>query len=209
MGSRKRIVVFASGGGSNFTQIQKAVEADKINADIVLLISNNPKAGAVKYASDHGIAVKIINGKRFPDPISYQDAFHEFIYPHEPDLLLLAGFMKLIPDSVVSKYNRKILNIHPALLPMFGGKGFYGMNVHRAVHAAGVKISGPTVHFVNEEYDAGPIIAQQAVPITVDDTPESIAAKVLVQEHKLYPEVVSAFCEDRIVWINNNAYIKD
>ncbi len=205
----KRIVVFASGGGSNFNRIHERILDGTIKGEIVLLISNNPEAGAVAYARKNGIKTAVINRTRYPETEGYNDAYHQLIDPLKPDLLVLAGFMKLIPASVVARYSRRIMNIHPALLPGFGGKGYYGLKVHRAVLASGVKLTGVTVHFVDEEYDRGPIAAQRAVPVLPGDTAESIAARVLIQEHQIYPDVVAAFCEDRIYWQDDKAYIKD
>ena len=116
------------------------------------------------------------------------------------DFVILAGYLKLVPASLVRAYPRAMLNIHPALLPAFGGPGFYGRKVHEAVIASGARISGPTVHFVDEEYDSGPILAQEAVPVLPLDTPEVLARRVLSKEHCVYPRCVAALCEGRITW---------
>ncbi|KAL6885887.1 hypothetical protein ACP4OV_010148 [Aristida adscensionis] len=119
---------------------------------------------------------------------------------HDVDFVLLAGYLKLIPAELVREYPRSILNIHPSLLPAFGGKGYYGSKVHKAVIASGARYSGPTVHFVDEHYDTGKTLAQRVVPVLADDTPEVLAARVLHEEHQVYVEAVAALCEDRIVW---------
>ena len=119
---------------------------------------------------------------------------------HSIDFIILAGYMKFIPPELVQEYERGILNMHPALLPAFGGKGYYGMRVHEAVIKSGVRFSGATVHFVNEEYDRGPIVAQACVPVSPGDSAESLAARVLKREHELYPDVVEALCDGRIEW---------
>lgn len=116
------------------------------------------------------------------------------------DFILLAGYLKLIPVELVQAYPRSIMNIHPSLLPAFGGKGYYGLKVHKAVIASGARYSGPTVHFVDEHYDTGRTLAQRVVPVLANDTPEQLAARVLNEEHKVYVEAVAALCEDRTVW---------
>ena len=206
-GSHKHIVVFASGTGSNFTCIQEWILEHRIPAEIVLLISNNPKCRAIDTARAHEIETAVVNAYRFPDYTQMVDKYLQILADKQPDLIVLAGYMKLIPVEVVRSYNRRIMNIHPALLPAFGGRGYYGMNVHRAVLASGAKVTGPTVHFIDEEYDRGPILAQRTLEISAEDTAESIAARVLELEHQLFPEVVKAFCEDRIFWQNDVPFI--
>ena len=120
----------------------------------------------------------------------------------------MAGYMNLLPKSIVHQYKNCILNVHPALLPHFGGKGFYGIKVHEAVVASGIEESGVTVHFVDEEYDHGKIIAQEKVKVLSEDTAETLAERVLKVEHELYPQIVKAFCEDRIIWENNHPIIE-
>ena len=203
----KNITVFASGGGSNFIAIHKEILSNKISGNIQLLISNNPGCGAVAYANESGVRTMVINKIRYP---STQDLINVMIRELEKvktELIILAGYMKLIPNEVIKKYKDRILNIHPALLPSFGGKGYYGKLVHRAVIESGVKTSGVTVHLVDEVYDHGKIIQQVTVPVEKSDTEEILASRVLKAEHKLYPIVVKAFCEDRIEWVNNIPWI--
>ncbi|MBC8213939.1 MAG: phosphoribosylglycinamide formyltransferase [Candidatus Marinimicrobia bacterium] len=208
--STKRIVIFASGGGSNFRAIHSKIEDSIISAEIVLVVSNNPTCGAIEYAKNNGISTIIINSKGYPDKFGYLDAMRSSIRASTADLVVLAGFMKLIPKEIVKEYTNKIINIHPALLPAFGGKGLFGMNVHKAVIESGAKYSGPTVHFVNEEYDKGSIIAQRIVSVFPDDSPEDLAKRVLIEEHKIYPEVVKAICENRIkISKNKTSWIEE
>jgi formyltetrahydrofolate-dependent phosphoribosylglycinamide formyltransferase len=204
---KKNIAVFASGGGSNFITIHKEMLSNNIPGNIQLLISNNPGCGAVTYANESGVNTAIINNKRYP---STEDLIHVMIRELEKvktELIILAGYMKLIPNEVIKKYKNRILNIHPALLPSFGGKGYYGKLVHKAVIESGVKTTGVTVHIVDDIYDHGKIIQQVTVPVEKSDTAEILASRVLKAEHKLYPKVVKAFCEDRIEWVNNIPWI--
>jgi len=201
------IVAFASGSGSNFKSIHQKIKMGEINAEIRLLVSNNPKAGVLAYANTEGIPIFIHNKTRFPGNAEYTDSLFNELKKVNANLLVLAGFMKKIPDEIVTHFERRIINIHPSLLPKFSGKGFFGMNVHRAVIEMKEKESGASVHFVNKIYDDGPIVAQSIIKVKVDDSPEDLAARILVEEHKLYPEVVKAFCENRISWENNKPKI--
>ena len=199
----KNIAVFVSGGGSNFKAIHQQISLGEIPGQIVLVISNNPKCSAIEYAIENFISRVIINETRYPNPHTRNELLTATCVKAEIDLICLAGYMKMLPPAIVKEYENKILNIHPGLLPEFGGKGFFGMRVHEAVIESGKRESGATVHFVDEIYDHGPIIAQKKVEILESDTAESVAAKVLKLEHELFPEVVKAFCEDRIMIENN------
>jgi len=192
----KNIVVFASGNGSNFIAIYNELLKNAINGRIVLLISNNSNCGAIRFAENNSISTKIINDYRYAEKIN--EEYELTLKKHKTDLILLAGFMKKIPKNIVAIYNNKIMNIHPALLPAYGGKGFYGINVHEAVIRSGDKFSGATVHFVNEEYDKGEIIIQEKVRINLDDDAHSLSIKVLEVEHNIYPKAVQLFCENKI-----------
>ena len=204
----KNIVIFASGDGSNFKSIHCHVQSGNIPGQIVLTISNNPDSGAIEYAKEHGIRTLIINKLRYPNPVELEEILSQSLVASDVDLICLAGYMKLLPKSIVYQYQNRILNIHPALLPQFGGKGFYGIKVHQAVIASGTKKSGVTVHFVDENYDHGKIIAQKHVLVRTDDTVTTLAKRVLKIEHELYPRMVKAFCENRIVWENNHPKIE-
>ena len=194
----KKIAIFASGGGSNFKAIQRHIESGDICANIELLISNNSNSGAVEYALEKNIETLIINEVRFPDFKKGEIFLLKKLVFKQIDLICLAGYIKLLSQNIVEKYNNCILNIHPALLPQFGGKGFYGMKVHEAVIESGAKESGATVHFVNENYDEGQIIAQEKIMINNDYTPEILSKKVLQIEHELYPRVIKEFCENKL-----------
>ena len=198
----KKIAVFASGTGSNFKAIHSNIQKGRIPAEIVLLVSNNPNCGAVKFALKTQTDTLIINKTRYPNPDILDHLLFTELQNREVDLICLAGYMKMVPNKIIKKFERRILNIHPALLPEFGGKGYYGKNVHKAVIESGVDFSGATVHFVDEEYDHGPIVAQKKVPINKDDTDETLADKVLKVEHQLYPDVIEAYCKNKVVWDN-------
>lgn len=186
------IAVFASGRGTNFSAVHGVLQSrPDVPARIVLCVSNNPEPGAFLYAREHGIPTVRLSPKMFPDnPAAYERQLLQLLREYHVDLILLAGYMRKLPSGVVEAYRNRIMNVHPALLPEFGGEGMYGMNVHRAVLDAGRTESGPTVHLVDEEYDSGPIIARQRVPVRPDDTPESLAERVLQAEHELLPKTV-------------------
>ena len=205
---KKNIVVFASGTGSNFININNKIKKNKINGQICLLVSNNPNSGAVKFCIDNKINFFIYNDKSFPNDIDNQRLIDE-ILSFNIDLILLAGYMKKISKNFIDLFNQKILNIHPSLLPLYGGKGFYGMNVHNAVFKNKDTETGATIHFVDYNYDTGPILIQKKINITKNDTPVDIAGKVLKVEHEIYPKAVNFFCNDKILWKNNKPIIKE
>ncbi|KAG1342743.1 phosphoribosylglycinamide formyltransferase, chloroplastic [Cocos nucifera] len=197
---RKKLAVFVSGGGSNFRAIHEATVEGSIYGDVTVLVTDKRGCGGAEYARDNEIPVIVFpKGKSTSEGLSPDDLVST-LRNFEVDFILLAGFLKLIPIELVRAYPRSILNIHPSLLPAFGGKGFYGLNVHKAVVASGARYSGPTVHFVDEHYDTGRILAQRVVPVLANDTAEQLATRVLQQEHQIYVEVVSALCEERIIW---------
>lgn len=199
-----KIAVFASGKGSNFEAIQTAIEKGTITgARVVVVISNNPDAGALRIARDHNIPALHISRSRFDNDEAFENQLLGSLGNHNVNFIALAGYMKKIPSSVISRYRNRIINIHPALLPRFGGKGMYGEHVHRAVIASGDKTSGATVHVVDEIYDHGAIVLQKTVPVHPDDTPESLAARVLKIEHEIYPEAIRLFAGGKVT-INDN-----
>ena len=204
---KKKIVVFASGNGSNFINIYKNIKSQNIIADLCLLISNNPKCGAVDFAVKNKIDVFIYNSHRFIKDKN-QNILLEKLNNYKPDLILLAGYMKKISNLIINKYRYKILNIHPSLLPLYGGKGFYGMKVHNQVYKNKDKITGATVHFIDKNYDTGPILIQEKINLEYEETPENIAKKVLCIEHKIYYKAVKLFCANKIEWNNNKPLIK-
>jgi len=180
-----RVAVLASGGGTNLQALLDTCRGSA-PAQVVLVISNDPGAGALERARRSGVESVVLN-----DP---QDgaALVELLESRSIDLVVLAGYLKLVPKETVAAFEGRMLNIHPALLPSFGGKGMYGHHVHEAVLASGATISGPTVHLVSAAYDKGHIVAQWPVPVAADDTPDSLAARVLEVEHELLPAVVLA-----------------
>jgi phosphoribosylglycinamide formyltransferase-1 len=186
-----RIAVLASGRGSNFRAINEALAAHPDPpAEIVLCLSNNPEPGAFDYAREHGIETRQLTPRKFDSDTAYERALLDLLADRRIDMIVLAGYMRLIPAGVVEAYRGRILNIHPALLPEFGGHGMYGPNVHTAVIASGKRESGATVHLVDPEYDSGAVLAQERIPVLADDTPETLAERVLAVEHRLYPRVV-------------------
>jgi len=186
----KRFAVFASGRGSNFIKIYQNILRGKIPAQVACFLTDNPQAAALQFALKHHIPNAVLSPKNFSDPYRFGQEMLSFLQQHQSEWIVLAGYLKKIPDNVVAIYKNKIVNIHPALLPAFGGKGMYGMHVHEAVYASGAKVSGVTVHLVNEIYDAGPIVMQKAVDIEDCQNPSQIAAKVLKVEHRLYSQAL-------------------
>lgn len=184
----KNLVVFASGSGSNFQAIIDSIKEGTLDAGIAGLITDRPGIGAIQRAKSESIPVYTI---KYNTQSSYTEQLIHKLDEWKPDLIILAGYLKKIPIAITEKYPNQIINIHPSLLPKYGGKGFYGLNVHKAVVDASEKESGCTVHFVNEFYDQGDIIEQKKVPVSPDDTPESLARKVLKEEHKLLPKVIA------------------
>ncbi|KAF8410795.1 hypothetical protein HHK36_003332 [Tetracentron sinense] len=203
---RKKLAVFVSGGGSNFRSIHEAAIQGSVHGDVVVLVTNKPGCGGAGYARDNGIPVILSPRTKDVSDGLFSTDLVTALRRFEVDFILLAGYLKLIPDELIRAYPRSILNIHPSLLPSFGGKGYYGMKVHKAVIASGARYSGPTIHFVDEHYDTGRILAQRVVPVLANDTAEELATRVLLelnslfQEHRLYVEVTAALCEERIIW---------
>lgn len=190
------IAVFASGRGSNFEALHRAIEEQNIPAQIAVVISNNSAAGALSLARSLGIPALHLSQRHYPDPAAFHHAVLQTLVRYATDLIVLAGYMKKMDAEIVRAFPQRIINIHPALLPKFGGEGMYGMHVHTAVIAAGEKESGASVHYVDEEYDRGAVIAQQRVPVLPDDTPETLAARVLAAEHQLLPSVVKNIAQN-------------
>ncbi len=193
-----RFAVLASGSGSNLQAIIDAIEQEKFPARIVTVISNKADAFALERAKKHNIPSFFINPKEFHSPQEYDQKVLEKLKETGADYLVLAGYMKIISSVLVNAFPNKIVNIHPALLPSFGGKGMYGHHVHEAVLAHGCKVAGCTVHFVTEGVDEGPIIAQACVPVLEEDTPETLAMRVLEQEHKIFPRAIRWIAEGKV-----------
>ncbi|MBD3344522.1 MAG: phosphoribosylglycinamide formyltransferase [Chitinivibrionales bacterium] len=190
--------VFASGGGSNFQALIDHQKSGELHVDFAVLISNNSKAYAGERARNNGIPAIHLPPSRFSTLEDYTRELMKAMDEYSVDMIVLAGYMKIIPAAVVQRYRNRILNIHPALLPSFGGKGMYGKKVHRAVLDYGSKISGITVHFVDEQYDSGPIVLQVSTPVLDDDDPETLAERVLKLEHANYWRAVEAVARNKI-----------
>lgn len=205
----KNIVVLVSGGGTNLQALIDAEKSGKIkNGKITCVISSNPEAYAIKRAGENGIPARVISRKEYPDNISYSKKILEALNEEKADLIVLAGFMTILDECVTKAYSYKIINVHPALIPSFCGEGFYGLKVHEKALEYGVKVSGATIHFVNEKADAGAIILQGTVNVEKEDTPEILQKRIMENvEWKLLPEAVSLFCQDKIEIVNGKAYI--
>ncbi len=201
----KKIAVFVSGRGSNFESLQTKLKKNEEKAEIVCVVANK-ECAAVETAKKWNIETCLVSGKKKEGFLDYVE-LNDKLLDLKIDLIVLAGFLKKVPDFIVEKFHHRIINIHPALLPSFGGKGMFGMNVHTAVFNSGAKVSGATVHFVDKIYDHGEIIAQECVDISDVRSPEEIAEKVLRIEHMLLPKVVMKFIENKIYFINNRVYL--
>ena len=206
----KNIVVLVSGGGTNLQALIDAEKSGIIRGGIITcVISSKEGVYALERASQNGIKSRVIPRKEYPDIASYTKAVVGALLEEKADLVVYAGFMTILDEQVVKAFPYKMMNVHPALIPSFCGKGFYGLHVHEAALAAGVKLSGATVHFVTEVCDGGPIILQKAVPVENGDTPETLQKRIMEQaEWKILPEAVSLFCEDRIEIRDGKAYVK-
>jgi formyltetrahydrofolate-dependent phosphoribosylglycinamide formyltransferase len=190
-----RIAVLASGRGSNLVALADYLDVPGAprSGEVALVASEREDAGALAAARERGIETYTV-----PQGAGHAAELLGLLHEHDIELVVLAGYVRLVPTEIVQAYHGRIVNIHPALLPAFGGQGMYGMNVHRAVLASGARVSGATVHFVDEKYDRGPIIAQWPVPVFGDDTEQTLAARVLRTEHLLYPRVVDALATGRV-----------
>ncbi len=193
-----KIAVFVSGRGSNFQAIIEAIGEGRLAAEVVLVIGDKPEIGAFDIAKKNGIHYTYFNKNDFESEENYDSAILAALEKYQVQLIALAGYMKKIGQTVIRGYKNRILNIHPALLPSFGGAGMFGVRVHKAVLGYGSKVSGVTVHLVDDEYDTGVPILQRCVPVLEDDTPETLAARVLAEEHKIFPEALQLFCENKI-----------
>lgn len=194
----KRIAVFASGGGTDFQSVIDANEKEKF-CDIACLIASKEGIGAIDRAKNHGIPSYVFAKKDFPDIESLYENLTYLLNINRVDYIVLAGWLKIIPESFINAFKDRIINIHPSLIPAFCGAGMYGLKVHQAALDCGVKVSGCTVHFVNEIPDGGAIIAQKAVDVRDGDTAETLQQRVLEEEHKLLPACVKKLCEGKIL----------
>lgn len=207
----KNIVVLVSGGGTN---LQALIDAEKSGliqgGKITCVISSKDGVYALERAKNNNIPARVIPRKEYPDSKSYSEAILNALNEEKADLIVLAGFMTILDECVTKAYAYKIINVHPALIPSFCGEGFYGLKVHEKALEYGVKVSGATIHFVNEEADAGAIILQGTVDVQRDDTPEILQKRIMENvEWKLLPKAASLFCQDKIEIIDGKAYIKN
>jgi formyltetrahydrofolate-dependent phosphoribosylglycinamide formyltransferase len=194
--NRLRIAVLLSGSGTSLENLFECAGRGELPGEVVLVISSKAGAGGLERARRHGVPAVAVPRRDHPDPSSFNDAIHAELARHEIDLVALLGFLSIFETR--GRFAGRVINVHPALIPAFCGKGFYGRRVHEAVLEAGVKVSGATVHFADDEYDQGPIILQEAVPVREDDTPESLAERVQAAERRLVPEAIRLFAEGRL-----------
>ncbi len=193
-----KFAVLASGGGTDFQSLIDAVADGRINAEICCLIASRPDIYAIERAKQAEIPVAVVQKKAFGDAVAFDEAILATLRRHGADFAALAGYLSIVGSKTISAYRNKIINIHPALIPSFCGMGMYGHHVHEAVIAYGTKISGATVHFVDEGADTGPIIMQEAVPVLESDTPDTLAARVLQIEHVILPKAVGLMADEKL-----------
>lgn len=205
-----KLAVCVSGGGSNLQAIIDAIDSKAItNAEISVVISNNANAYALERAKKHGIESVCISPKSYDSREEFNRVFIDKIDSYDVDLVVLAGFLVVVPEEMIKKYTNRIINIHPSLIPSFCGKGYYGLKVHEGVLSRGVKITGATVHFVDEGTDTGPIILQKAVEVLEDDTPEVLQRRVMEQaEWKIMPQAINLIASNKVSVIDKKVYIK-
>ena len=203
------IGVLVSGGGTNLQKLIDAQKAGNIqNGKLRVVIASNPEAYALKRAEQAGIEHFSLRCKDYPDVDTYSQALIDALKERDIDLVVLAGFLTITGDNFVEAFRNRIINVHPALLPAFGGKGYYGLHVHEAALARGVKVTGATVHFVNEICDGGPIILQKAVAVKEGDTPETLQRRVMEEaEWILLPQAVSLFCQGKLTVEDSTVHI--
>lgn len=205
-----KLAVLVSGGGTNLQAILDAMDSGKIqNAKVSVVISNNRNAYALERANEHGIEAVCISPKDFADRAAFNQAFLEKLDSYQVDLVVLAGFLVVLPQEMIQRYRNRIINIHPSLIPSFCGKGYYGLKVHEGALARGVKLTGATVHFVDEGTDTGPIILQKAVAVEPEDTPETLQRRVMEQaEWVILPQAIDLIAAGRVAVCDGRVQIK-
>lgn len=205
-----KLAVLVSGGGTNLQAILDAMDCGKIqNAKVSVVISNNRNAYALTRANEHGIEAVCISPKDFADRAAFNQAFLEKLDSYQVDLVVLAGFLVVLPQEMIQQYQNRIINIHPSLIPSFCGKGYYGLKVHESALARGVKLTGATVHFVDEGTDTGPIILQKAVAVEPGDTPETLQRRVMEQaEWVILPQAIDLIAAGRVAVCDGRVQIK-
>lgn len=211
MNNTKNIVVLVSGGGTNLQALIDAQNRGELgNGKITCVISSKADAYALTRAENNGIKTRTLIRKDYSDISSYSCAMRDLLLEEKADLIVYAGFMTILDENVCNAFKNKMINVHPALIPSFCGKGYYGLHVHEEALKKGVKVSGATVHFVTAECDAGPIILQKAVYIMNDDTPETLQKKIMEQaEWKILPQAVRLFCDDKITVVDGRTIINE
>lgn len=204
-----RVVVMVSGGGTNLQAIIDAVENKTItNTELVGVISNNPNAYALERAKKHGISARCVSPKDFESRAIFNEKLLDAVNAYKPDLIVLAGFLVVIPPEMIAAYRNRIINIHPSLIPAFCGTGYYGLKVHEAALARGVKVVGATVHLVDEGTDTGPILLQKAVDVEMGDTPEVLQRRVMEQaEWKILPQAIDLIANGKVAVMNGKVLI--
>lgn len=205
------IVVLVSGGGTNLQKLIDAEKADRLGGGkITCVISSKPDVYALERAKNAGIKSVVLNRKDYPDVSAYSKAMTRLLIEEKADLVIYAGFLTILDESVCKAFPNRMMNVHPALIPSFCGKGYYGLHVHEAVLRKGVKVTGATVHFVTEECDGGPIILQKAVEVKNGDTPEILQRRVMEEaEWVILPEAARLFCEGKIKTADGKAIVED
>ncbi len=205
-GGALRIAVLLSGSGTSLENLCQRIDSGEVPGTVVVVIGSREKAFGLERARRRGIPAFVVARRQHPDLVAFNDAIHAVLDEHEPDLVCLLGFMS--PFETRGSYDGRTINVHPALIPIFCGKGMYGRRVHEAVLEQGVKVTGATVHFVDAGYDTGPIILQRAVEVRDDDTPDSLAERVQAVERELVPEAVRLFAESRLTIEGRRVRIK-
>ena len=207
----KKIAVLVSGGGTNLQALIDAGERGELGCGkITLVIASKPGVYALERAKSHGIDAQVLARRDYESIAAYSKALTDALLAADVDLVVLAGFLTIIDEQVYNAFPNRILNVHPALIPSFCGKGYYGLHVHEAALAKGVKVSGATVHIVTPECDAGPIVLQKAVEVMEDDTPETLQRRIMEQaEWKILPEAVRLFCDGRLSVVDGKVKIKE
>ncbi len=201
---KPRLAILISGRGSNMRSFIEACAADELDAEVAVVLSNRPDAGGLEHARQAGIATRCVDHREFPDRESFDAALVEALEPFEPDLVILAGFMRILTPVFIGPFTGKLLNIHPSLLPKYPG-----LHTHQRALDAGDREAGVTVHFVTPELDGGPPIIQARVPVEAGDTAESLAARVLVLEHEIYPIAARWLLQGRLKLNNKGAFLDD
>jgi len=207
--TKTKIAVLISGSGTNLQALMDSIKSGEVNGEVSLVISNKKGVVGLERAENNNIKTCVIDRETFPTQGERDFVLLETLENNNVDLVVLAGYLAIVPENVINKYRNKIMNIHPSLIPSFSGKGFYGGNVHRAAVERGVKITGATVHFVNEETDGGPIILQEVVAVDFNDTADDVQKKVLAIEHRILPYAVRLFIDGKLNVVGNKVNIID